>query len=256
MDEGWETDVAYQQVPGHAQYQPQVPMRNGPGTAALVLGIIGVVLAMIPIIGFIGFICGLIGVILGGIGWTRVSNRQASNKGASIAGVVLSVLAVIVSTTVFVATVAGVDAAVNGGVVAPADGSAPSIPAPGAASAPTVFDAGQAADSDGLVITVSPLEKTQEKYLGTRVCTSVTYRNGSNDEFTFASYDWELKNPANVIVHSTYVADGALDFGSLAPGGNVAGRVCFDDLGAAGQYEILYRSTFFSGRQIAWRASL
>lgn len=245
----------YSQQPGHAQYHPPAPpqMRNGLGTSALVLGIVGTLVALIPIVGFFGLLCGVIGVVLSTIGLGRVSKQRADNKGVSIAGLVLSVLAVIVSTAIFISFAAAVSTSAT---VAPADGSSPTIPPPAGASAPAVFEAGQGADSDGLVVTVSPLEKVRQQFTGNQVCTSVTYQNGSSDEVAFNLFDWELKNPANVIVRPTFTTDRALSSGSLAPGGNVAGRVCFDEAGAAGQYEVLYSSSIFGGRQITWRASL
>jgi hypothetical protein len=239
--------------------QHQMAMRNGLGTTALVLGIVGLVLTIIPLIGWVfGLILGLLGAIFGGIGLNRVAKKRADNKGVSIAGLVLSVIAVVASIATVAAMASAVSTAVGtGGIAVPAGGISPTIPPPGfQPSAPAVFEAGQGADFDGLVIVAGPLERVREQYLGTHVCTSVTYQNGSNDEINFNLFDWELKNPAGVIGRPTVTTDQALNSGALSAGGNVAGRVCFDDPGAAGSYELLYSPSFFGGRQITWRASL
>lgn len=61
------------------------------GIASLVLGIVSIVIGFIPIIGLICFITALIGFILG-----IISLVKKNNKGMSISGIVLCVLAIIV----------------------------------------------------------------------------------------------------------------------------------------------------------------
>lgn len=67
--------------------------RNGVGTAALVLGILGVLSAVV----FIGGVLGLIAVILGFVGLGRVNRREATNRGSAMAGVVLGLIALAIS---------------------------------------------------------------------------------------------------------------------------------------------------------------
>lgn len=64
---------------------------NGKGTAALVLGIIGLVFAFIPFVNFGTGIIPLIGLILGLIGLGKLP------KGRAIAGVILSSLAILIN---------------------------------------------------------------------------------------------------------------------------------------------------------------
>lgn len=75
--------------------QPAYPVapRNGVGTAALVLGILGVLSAVV----FIGGVLGLIAVILGFVGLGRVNRREATNRGSAMAGVVLGLIALAIS---------------------------------------------------------------------------------------------------------------------------------------------------------------
>ena len=66
--------------------------RNGLGTAALVLSIIGVLLCWTV---FGGIILGLVAVILGFVGYSRVKRNEATNGGVAIAGIILGFLAMI-----------------------------------------------------------------------------------------------------------------------------------------------------------------
>jgi hypothetical protein len=70
--------------------------RNGMGTAALVLGIVGLVLALIVV----GGLPGLIAVVLGVVGLLRVRRGEANNRGVAIAGIVTGALAIVVAVVV------------------------------------------------------------------------------------------------------------------------------------------------------------
>ncbi len=64
------------------------------GVAALVLGIISILIAIIPFCGAIAFLPALIGLILGIVD-TVIKAKAGKKKGISIAGLVLSALAVV-----------------------------------------------------------------------------------------------------------------------------------------------------------------
>ena len=66
---------------------------NGLGTAALVVGIIALLTAVL----LIGLPLGILAVIFGIIGLKRVNRGEATNRGASIAGIVLGALAVVLA---------------------------------------------------------------------------------------------------------------------------------------------------------------
>ena len=70
--------------------------RNGLGTAALVLGILGLVLSLVVVGGPLG----LIAVILGIVGLVRVRRGQATNGGVAVAGIITGALAVVVAVVV------------------------------------------------------------------------------------------------------------------------------------------------------------
>ncbi|MBU3869510.1 DUF4190 domain-containing protein, partial [Streptomyces sp. 4503] len=77
---------------------------NGHGTAALVLGIIGLVLS--PSIVF-GIILGVLAIVFGVLGRARAASGEATNGGSALAGVILGVVAVVASVAmifVYIAT--------------------------------------------------------------------------------------------------------------------------------------------------------
>lgn len=62
----------------YAAPQTRVPARNGMGTAALVLGILGLLFALL--VGFLGLILGILAIVFGSVGMARANRGQASNK--------------------------------------------------------------------------------------------------------------------------------------------------------------------------------
>jgi Domain of unknown function (DUF4190) len=67
--------------------------RNGMGTAALILGVIGLVLAVVVI----GGLLGLVAVVLGIVGLGRARRGEATNRGVAVAGIVTGALAVVLA---------------------------------------------------------------------------------------------------------------------------------------------------------------
>jgi hypothetical protein len=86
---------AYNPPPGYPQqgyYPPGYPQRapsNGFGTAALILGIVGLITAIFGV----GILLGILAVIFGFLGRGRAKRGEASNGGAALAGVITGALA-------------------------------------------------------------------------------------------------------------------------------------------------------------------
>lgn len=72
------------------------PPRNGLGTAGFVLGLIGLILAPIPLVGVVAWPLVVLGLILSLVGLGRVRKGRATNKGLAIAGIIVSVLGLVV----------------------------------------------------------------------------------------------------------------------------------------------------------------
>lgn len=70
------------------------------GIAALVLGIVSIIIAFVPFCGIIAFLPALVGLILGIVGLV-VKRENNPNKGTSIAGVILSSLAIVIMVVWF-----------------------------------------------------------------------------------------------------------------------------------------------------------
>ena len=82
--------------PGYGGGWPTSPVaapRNGLGTAALVLGVLSIPLAFVVI----GGLLGIVGLVLGVMALRRVARGLATNRGMAIAGIVLSVLGILLS---------------------------------------------------------------------------------------------------------------------------------------------------------------
>ncbi|WP_158726358.1 DUF4190 domain-containing protein [Tomitella fengzijianii] len=104
--------------PGYGPYgypgqPPTRPPRNGIGIAALVVGIIALLFGIIPFIGLGGIVLGVIGVVLGIVALSKVRSGDADNKGVSIAGLVLSGLAILAGIVTSVLLFLVIDAAVD-----------------------------------------------------------------------------------------------------------------------------------------------
>jgi hypothetical protein len=73
---------------------PATGVRNGMGTAALVLGILAVLLCW-SVVG--GILLGILAIIFGAVGRGRANRGEATNKGSATAGIVTGVIGVILS---------------------------------------------------------------------------------------------------------------------------------------------------------------
>ncbi|MGQ0837348.1 hypothetical protein [Actinokineospora sp.] len=89
-----------------APYQQPIAYQNGIGTAGFVTGLIGLVFSVIPIVGVIAWPLVIIGAVLSGVGLSKASRGEANNKGLAIAGIVCSIVGLLICI-VWVAALAG-----------------------------------------------------------------------------------------------------------------------------------------------------
>ncbi|MFD5098551.1 DUF4190 domain-containing protein [Streptomyces albidochromogenes] len=97
---------------------PQAPMpaaqaRNGLGTAALILGIIGALSGLIPFFFWLAGILGIIALVMGLAGRGRAKRGGATNKGVALAGAILGLISLIMSVVGAVILFKAVDDAVD-----------------------------------------------------------------------------------------------------------------------------------------------
>lgn len=78
---------------------PQLPAAkpsNGLGTAGFVVGLIGLVFSFIPLIGVVAWPLVILGIIFSAVGISKAVKGRATNKGLAIAGLVVSVVGLVV----------------------------------------------------------------------------------------------------------------------------------------------------------------
>jgi hypothetical protein len=85
--------MSYPQGYQGASAQPQ---NNGMGVAGFVCGLVGLVFSFIPLIGLISWPLVIIGIVLSGIGINYVNQGRADNKGLAIAGLVVSIVGLVI----------------------------------------------------------------------------------------------------------------------------------------------------------------
>ncbi|MBB3664069.1 hypothetical protein FB384_002973 [Prauserella sediminis] len=89
------TPTPYSSSTGAVDPPPREP-RNGLGTSGFVVGLIGLIFSPLPLIGVVAWPLVIIGLILSSIGLSRARRGKATNKGLSIAGVVVSAVGLVI----------------------------------------------------------------------------------------------------------------------------------------------------------------
>ncbi|MBN9736175.1 MULTISPECIES: DUF4190 domain-containing protein [unclassified Pseudonocardia] len=246
---------------GATGLQPVAMPRNGFGTTALVLGIIGVLTAMIPIVGVVAWPMVILGLIFGVLGIVRAGKGIATNRGVAISGTVLSALGLLLCILWVAAFGSAVDSASSGAVpsaasvpAAGSDAGAASAAFPGATANDVVGNGGDTLTVGDMQISATALEPG-DSTLGQTLCSTVTYTNTGSSTGSFnGGFDWQLQDPNGAALMSSLLgSDQILSAGQLAPGGTTSGTVCFDrPSGSAGQYVMLYNPMSFSSERGAW----
>lgn len=94
---GYGTPGGYGSPAGYGGHgQPQGSPKNGFGTAALVLGILGLLTSLF----FGGIVFGIPAIVLGALGRGRANRREATNGGMAVAGLVLGVVSLLITAAI------------------------------------------------------------------------------------------------------------------------------------------------------------
>jgi hypothetical protein len=86
------------QGPGGSQaggYPAATGRRNGMGTAALVLGVVGLVLVVLLLFSPLGAFLGLLAVLFGILGLIRANRGEADNRGQAVTGLITGAIALL-----------------------------------------------------------------------------------------------------------------------------------------------------------------
>jgi hypothetical protein len=235
--------------------QPAPHARNGFGTTGFVLGLLAVLFSWIPFVGVIGWPLAVLGLIFGGLGLRRVLSHRADNKGLTIAGIVLSLLGLLICILWATAFASAVSTAGASGTV-----TAPAAAAGADAAAPqNVAAAGQAIDENGVRLTTTKLVVTHQQYAPEQMCTTASYVNTGSTQTSYNQFDWKLQTPAGAILSpgiSFSDPSKTLNSGQLAPGGKVSGTVCWDTPATSGTYQVQHQGSIFAnGPQAVWQTT-
>lgn len=83
--------LSYEQAGYYAPMRVAMPVRNGMGTAALVLGIVGLFFSWAP---YLGWSLPVMAIIFGGVGKSNANKGIANNGGSAVAGIVLGTITI------------------------------------------------------------------------------------------------------------------------------------------------------------------
>jgi hypothetical protein len=137
------------------------------------------------------------------------------------------------------------------------------IPLPGVelvplAEAPApAFNVGEAADVEGLRVTLSNAHQVKDSGQNF-LCADVAYDNQSSEQRSFNPLSWEVQGGDSVITMSTLRFGGidkSLKSGALDTGGKVAGEVCWT-LPKAGEIKMIWTESLGSSTKVNWVARL
>lgn len=248
-----------QTMPGSSG-QPGQAGAPGLAVAGFVLGIIAAATSFLPIINNASFFIGIVGLVLAIVGYRQVKSGARRGGGMAVAGIVLSLVAIVVTLLVQVACSAALDSVTANGA-----GSVSGAPAAassgaggeGAVQADTANMAiGQTIDmEDGLSVTVNSVETGLENYDGSTVaCVTVTYVNNGTSNASFNMFDWKAQDADGAQRTDTFYAEGEnnLNSGTLSPGGTVTGNAYFDEPIVKVFY---YSNLLSSDSSIAWNVA-
>lgn len=210
--------------------------RSVAAIVGLVLGFLAIVMSWMPIINNFAFVIGGIGLVFAIVGLVGVLRGKKAGKGLAIAALVVNVLSIAIVLGTQSMYSAALDDAANGPDVvaseAPiaegAEGESAAENAPEtdnlAVGAPVTFE-------DGVTITVDSVSSGLTNYDGSTVIgIHVTYTNNGEGEYDYNSYSWKGRDAQGAATDPVYYSEASddLSYGTLAPGGTVAGSVYFE----------------------------
>lgn len=232
--------------PGPGYYPPPPPPpQNGFGTAAFVLGLLGLLFSFIPIIGIIAWPLVLLALIFAALGLSRVRAHRATNKGLTIAGLVCAVIGLgicILYAALFTAAVSSVPSTAPRVPATYEAAPAPNSPAEPEAAV-TAASIGDEVQDGSLAFTVTNVESGAqalgESFLRTEaqgmyVLVHVTVRNVGSESVTFMGANQTLLDTqgreftADSSAALINVPDSESFFTPINPGNSVDGVLVFD----------------------------
>lgn len=232
---------------------PPATVKKGLAVTSLVLGLLAIVGCLIPVLNIVSIVLAIIAVVLGVVAVVQARKPGRGGKGMAIAGIILSVVAIvgaILANVLFGAAVSSVSNSIDQQA---ADDAEAATQFPGATADDVVGQAGETLTVGDISVTTTGLTAQTDEVLDqSYLCSSVTYLNGGSDPATFNIFDWSLQDPAGAARTVGIFGDSNLQSGDLAPGGTVTGDVCFEGDTNPGEYVLLYDGSLFGTERGAW----
>ncbi len=236
---------------------PFAPVKKGLAVASLVLGILAILGCLIPILNVVSIILAIIAIVLGAVALVQAKKPGRGGKGLAIAGIILSVLAIIGAIVANVLLGAAVDSVSDSIEEDEAANAEAATQFPGATADDVVGQAGETLTVGDITATTTALTPQTDALDASYLCSTVTYVNNGTEQGTFNTFDWSLQDPDGAARTVGIFGDNNLQSGDLAPGGTVTGDVCFEGAATApGQYVLLYAGSLFGSERGAWLNTL
>ncbi len=167
---------------------------SGMGVAGLVLGIIAFISSVVPLINILTFPFVILAVIFGGIGLAQTLKGKKSGKGIAIAGLVLGVLALIITCVMYGTAASNSDQTTQEtAVIEETTGSGTSASSTENASDATSADASKASDADtyekdndsDYAVTIDSCKQTKDYKGKAAIIVTYTWTNNSDSAKSF-----------------------------------------------------------------------
>lgn len=209
-------------VHANVQVDGVKPATSGMAIASLVLGILAILFSFIPVVNGFSFVLVILGIIFGIVGIVGTGVGKKGGRGLAIAGLVISVIACIVTIAINALFVAAVDSVTNEPtetVVAEvveesseassaADNTAASSATDQSSAAGTSSDTYEQATSSQYAVTIDSCKQTKDYKGKAVVVITYTWTNNSDRSQAFYTAITDKAFQDGVELESAYLTNG------------------------------------------------
>lgn len=171
----------------------------------------------------------------------------------------------VLTVVLAIAVIGGIAAAANGGNDAKVVDNNSNDTSQQAAAADktekTQFKVNETISFDNKEVTVTKVERnwnTGNQFVTPEsgkefVKVQVTIKNNSNNDISYNSFDWKIKDSGNVlydIASATFMIDGSLGSDTLAAGDTISGFLAFEVPDGDTGLKLQYSPSFWSGKKL------
>lgn len=237
---------------------------SGLAIASLIIGVLAIIGSWLPILNNISFFFAIVGLILGIVGLFAVLKGKKSGKGLAIAGVVLNLLAIVITLATQSLYSKVIDEALSPTEVASVSESQPAdndesedaaVDSQKESTAKELAIGGSITLENGLTVSVNSVEDAVDEFGDAYKLVTVTYTNGSSETIDFNPFDWKSGNESGVLNEyelAVFPKDDVamLESGSLNADGTVTGAIPFKQDSTSVHY---YSDMFTDEATATWK---